>query len=106
MWSQFRDMSIKNLKEVYRVIRFLFLIAINHNLFIQLFNIHYDEYQFESQFGPRSRNIIEELDKLGYCQLRADGVREAVIPAQYNSLPRDARVVIQKSDGTTLYITR
>ena len=72
----------------------------------QLFNIHYDEYQFESQFSRKSREIIDELDRRGFCHLRDDGVREAVIPARYNSLARDAKLVVQKSDGTTLYLTR
>ena len=46
------------------------------------------------------------MNQRGYCEKRDDGVLEALIPAKYNSLPRDARVVIEKSDGTTLYITR
>ena len=75
-------------------------------ILLQLFHINYDEYQCESQFSRLSRDIIVELEQYGYCHLRDDGVREAVIPSQFNSLPRDARIVIQKSDGTTLYITR
>lgn len=71
-----------------------------------MFNIHFDEYQSESQFSKQAKEIIEQLDRLGFCKQRADGVLEVVIPAKYNSLPRDACVVVRKSDGTTLYITR
>jgi len=71
-----------------------------------LFNIHFDEYQSESQFSKQAKQIINQLNQLGYCKQRSDGVLEAIIPAQFNTLPRDACVVIQKSDGTTLYITR
>ena len=73
---------------------------------LQLFNISFDEYQSESQFQQRAHQVIEQLRQLGYSQTRADGVQEAIIPAQFNTLSREARVVIQKSDGTTLYITR
>lgn len=73
---------------------------------LQLFNIHYDEYQSESQFSKQGQEIINQLTQLGYCKQRSDGVLETIIPAKYNTLPRDACVVIQKSDGTTLYITR
>ncbi|UJR21269.1 hypothetical protein I4U23_024363 [Adineta vaga] len=89
LWKTFREMSIVNLKEIY-----------------QLFNIHFDEYQSESQFHQQANEIIRQLDQLGFCQQRSDGVLEVKIPAKYNSLPRDARMVIRKSDGTTLYITR
>ena len=106
LWNQFRSMSIENLKEVYRVKSKIFEKVFLQIFQFQLFNIRYDEYQFESQFSQKSREIIEQLNQLGYCHLRDDGVREAVIPARYNSLARDARVVVQKSDGTTLYITR
>ena len=50
--------------------------------------------------------MIAQLDQLGYCKQRSDGVLEVIIPAKYNSLPRDACVVVQKSDGTTLYLSR
>jgi arginyl-tRNA synthetase len=72
----------------------------------QLFGIHFDEYQSESQFSKQAISIVDQLCQLGFCKQRSDGAWEATIPAQYNTLPRDARVIIQKSDGTTLYITR
>jgi arginyl-tRNA synthetase len=76
------------------------------SLFIfQSFDIQFDEYQSESQFSRQAQDIIDQLDRCGFSQTRADGVHEAVIPSQYNSLARDARIVIRKSDGTTLYIT-
>ncbi|CAF0844032.1 unnamed protein product [Adineta ricciae] len=89
LWKTFREMSISNLKEVYK-----------------LFNIHFDEYQSESQYYQQAKEVIKQLRELGYGHQRSDGVLEMIIPAKYNSLPRDARVVVQKSDGTTLYITR
>ncbi|CAM4769536.1 unnamed protein product [Rotaria magnacalcarata] len=89
LWKNFRELSIDNLKQVY-----------------QLFGIHFDEYQSESQFSKQAKEIIDKLGQLGYCKKRDDGVLEATIPSKYNSLPRDACVVVQKSDGTTLYITR
>ena len=75
-------------------------------MIVQLFNIHFDEYQAESQYSKQAQQIVEQLDQLGYCQAREDGVLEVLIPARYNTLSRDARIVIRKSDGTTLYITR
>ncbi|CAF1272649.1 unnamed protein product [Adineta steineri] len=89
LWKTFREMSINNLKQVY-----------------QLFNIQFDEYHSESQFSKQGKEIVQQLCQLGLCKQRSDGVWEAIIPAKYNSLPRDACVVVQKSDGTTLYITR
>ena len=71
-----------------------------------MFNIHFDEYQSESQYYQQAKEVIDQLRELGYGHQRSDGVLEMIIPAKYNSLPRDARVVVQKSDGTTLYITR
>jgi arginyl-tRNA synthetase len=73
---------------------------------LQLFNIHFDEYQSESQFSKQAKEIINQLTQLGYCKQRSDGVLETIIPAKYNTLLRDACVIVQKSDGTTLYITR
>ncbi|CAF0991269.1 unnamed protein product [Rotaria sordida] len=89
LWKKFRKMSIDNLKQMY-----------------QLFDIQFDEYQSESQFSKQSKEIIDKLWQLGYCKQRNDGVLETIIPSKYNSLSRDACIVIQKSDGTTLYITR
>ena len=106
LWKTFREMSINNLNQVYEVC-FTFLFIINVNLYnIQLFNIHFDEYQSESQFSTQAQQIVHQLCQLGYCKQRSDGVWETTIPAQYNSLPRDASIIVQKSDGTTLYITR
>ncbi len=108
LWKKFREMSIENLKQVYQVnenFPFFCIYSFFYS-FVQLFNIHYDEYQSESQFSKQAKQIIHQLDQLGYCQQRADGVLEAIIPAQYNTLSRDACIVVRKSDGTTLYITR
>ncbi|CAF0888989.1 unnamed protein product [Rotaria sp. Silwood1] len=89
LWKKFRELTIDNLKQIY-----------------QLFDIRFDEYQSESQFSKQSKEIIEKLCQLGYCKKRSNGVLEANIPAKYNSLPRDACFIVQKSDGTSLYITR
>jgi arginyl-tRNA synthetase len=106
LWQNFREMSIDNLNQVYKV-KFCFVFLIDFTLYnIQLFNIHFDEYQSESQFSNQAKEIVHQLCELGYCKQRSNGVWEATIPAQYNSLPRDACFIIQKSDGTTLYITR
>ncbi|CAF2411510.1 unnamed protein product [Rotaria sp. Silwood2] len=89
LWKRFRELSIDNLKQIY-----------------QLFNIQFDEYQSESQFSEKSKELMDQLCQRGYCKRRSDGVLEAIIPSQYNSLPRDAYVIVRKSDGTSLYITR
>ena len=82
------------------------MIEIYFDTIFQLFNIHFDEYQSESQFSNQAKQIIDQLCQLDYCKQRTDGVLEAIIPSKYNTLPRDVCVVIRKSDGTTLYITR
>ncbi|CAF0757205.1 unnamed protein product [Didymodactylos carnosus] len=89
LWNDFRTLSIANLESIYKT-----------------FDIEFDEYQSESQYRLEAKNIIKQLSILGLCQKRADGAMEVVIPAQYSSLNREARYVVQKSDGSTLYISR
>lgn len=82
----------------------------NHSLLFvesfQLFNIEFDEYQSESEFSVAAKEILRQLETFSLCEKRSDGVREVKIPPNSTDFPREIRFVVEKSDGTTLYISR
>ena len=83
LWRRFRDLSIAKYKEIYARL-----------------NVHFDIYSGESLYGEamkvqvadlKAKNIVQEEKGALICDL---------------SKHKLGTVVIEKRDGTTLYITR
>lgn len=83
LWSWFREVSLKEFNRVY-----------------DMFGIKFDSYAGESFYSDKMPFIIEELDDK--CLLKDSEGAKIVELAEYNMT--DA--LIQKSDGSTLYVTR
>ena len=83
LWRRFRDMSIEKYKQIYKRL-----------------NIEFDIYSGESQVTDAMNRAVDRLDK---DMLLVDSNGASVI----NLKPYDMGVsVVQKKDGTSLYITR
>ncbi|KAI8368287.1 uncharacterized protein BYT42DRAFT_539504 [Radiomyces spectabilis] len=83
LWRRFRDLSIVKYKEVYGRL-----------------NIHFDVYSGESQVGEGMERAMKVLESCGLLQ-ESEGAK--VIDLKKYKL---GTTVVQKSDGTTLYLTR
>lgn len=83
LWRRFRDLSIVKYREVYGRL-----------------NIHFDVYWGESQVGDGMQRAMEQLEKDGLIE-DSDGAK--VIDLEKYKL---GKTVVQKRDGTTLYLTR
>lgn len=83
LWRRFRDLSIVKYKEVYARL-----------------NIEFDVYSGESQVGEA---MNEALEKLKSCNLLSDSEGAKILDLEKYKL---GKTVVQKKDGTTLYLTR
>ncbi|PVU85602.1 hypothetical protein BB560_006974 [Smittium megazygosporum] len=83
IWKRFRDLSIKKYIETYEKL-----------------NIHFDVYSGESQIGP---GMVK-----GEQLLKEKGITENIDGAIVLNLEKYklGKAIIQKRDGTTLYLTR
>jgi arginyl-tRNA synthetase len=79
MWSRFRELSIERYKKLYKKL-----------------NIEFDVYEGESMYNRMGREIVEECP---FAKTDEDGSRVLDLGDMGN-------VLVMKSDGTTLYITR
>ncbi|OAG29547.1 arginyl-tRNA synthetase [Nematocida displodere] len=79
LWKEFRDLSIVKYEELY------------HEM-----NIHFDVYSGESFYGDKSRAFIEEKPYATKCE-------DGSIIADLGAL---GKVVLIKSNGSSLYMTR
>eukprot|EP01091_Cochliopodium_minus_P018712 TRINITY_DN7663_c0_g1_i1.p1 TRINITY_DN7663_c0_g1~~TRINITY_DN7663_c0_g1_i1.p1 ORF type:complete len:535 (-),score=175.42 TRINITY_DN7663_c0_g1_i1:94-1698(-) len=84
LWQKFRDMSIEEYKRIYGRL-----------------NIEFDVYSGESQFSEGMKEELKNLDKLNLMKKTDNGAN--VIDLQKFKL---GITVVQKKDGSTLYITR
>ncbi|KAI4290769.1 arginyl-tRNA synthetase [Pancytospora philotis] len=78
-WRRFRELSIKKYEELYSKL-----------------NIKFDVYSGESKYSDKARDFVKETEQ---CKQDPDG--SYVIDCK-----SAGKVLIQKSDGTTLYMTR
>lgn len=83
LWQWFRDESLKEFSRVY-----------------DMLGITYDSYAGESFYSDKMPRFIKELDEKGLME-EDDGARLVRLD-EYGLTP----ALIQKSDGSTLYITR
>jgi len=82
LWSWFREVSLQDYMLVY-----------------ELLNVHFDSYDGEAFYNDKMQPVIDELSAKGLLK-EDDG---AMIVDLGESMPP---ALIQKSDGSTLYITR
>ena len=83
LWRRFRDLSIAKYKEVYARL-----------------NVHFDVYSGESLYGEAMKEQVTDMQAKGLLQ-ENEGAKICDLK-QYKL----GTVVIEKRDGTTLYITR
>ncbi|KAJ1968859.1 arginyl-tRNA synthetase [Dispira parvispora] len=84
LWQEFRDMSIVKYKETYTRL-----------------NINFDVYSGESQVTYGMQRALESLDEKGLIK-ESEGARIIDLDEKYKL----GKAVLQKKDGTTLYLTR
>jgi arginyl-tRNA synthetase len=82
LWRKFTKLSWKEFKGIYR-----------------LLNAEFDNYDGESKYTEGGKKIIEVLKKEGLVKKGDDGA----LVMEFEGLPT---TIIQKKDGTTLYLTR
>ncbi|KAL2315872.1 putative arginine--tRNA ligase, cytoplasmic [Schizosaccharomyces pombe] len=86
VWARFRDLSITKLKDTY-----------------DRLNIHYDEYDGESQVSLELMNkMVDELRSLNFIE--EDGGALLIDLSKHDK--KLGKAIVQKRDGTTLYLTR
>ncbi|KAI8364396.1 hypothetical protein BD560DRAFT_373139 [Blakeslea trispora] len=83
LWRRFRDLSIVKYREIYARL-----------------NIHFDVYSGESQVGE---GMAKALQMLEACNLLEESEGARIINMEKYNL---GSAVVQKRDGTTLYLTR
>ncbi|WMJ76542.1 MULTISPECIES: arginine--tRNA ligase [unclassified Sedimentibacter] len=83
LWTWFREVSLKEFNRVYNML-----------------NIKFDSYAGESFYSDKMQAVLDELEEKG---LLKDSEGAKIVELQQYGLT-DA--VIQKSDGSTLYVTR
>ncbi|CAF0949121.1 unnamed protein product [Brachionus calyciflorus] len=85
MWNLFKDLSIKELVSVYK------------NL-----NIKFDVYESESEYYEKAKQKVQQLLKIGLAEQLEDGA----VQAKLSTSGSVKKFILQKSDNSTLYITR
>jgi len=83
LWRLFKNLSLKEFKGIYK------------NL-----GVKFDVYEGESDYNRRAKKVIEELKKKNLLK-KSEGA--LIIDLEKYGL---GKAVIEKSDGTTLYMTR
>ncbi|XP_035221485.1 probable arginine--tRNA ligase, mitochondrial isoform X2 [Stegodyphus dumicola] len=86
LWSKLRDLSLKEMKATY------------HRL-----NINFDVFHGESMYAENVKEIFDELQKKNLVTCDENGCIEIVVPKQNGE---QETVVLRKSDGTSLYLSR
>ena len=84
MWRKFRDMSIEEYKRVYKRL-----------------NVEFDIYSGESQYSEGMKTELEKMNNLKLLTKAENGAN--IVDLNKNKL---GVTVVQKKDGSTLYITR
>ena len=81
-WKAIRDVTVSELEKVYKRL-----------------GVTFDHYHGESMYGhEHSHKVLEMLNDLGLLKVLEDGRKVVDV--------KDRQVVVSKSDGATLYITR
>ncbi|GAB6030976.1 hypothetical protein CHUAL_007799 [Chamberlinius hualienensis] len=85
LWKRFREISQEELNRTY-----------------EEFGIHFDVYEGESHYAEKAKTACDELQDNGLCHLDQDGG----LIYEFNHPSGLRKIVLRKSDGTNLYITR
>ncbi|KAM3173708.1 hypothetical protein ACTXT7_012027 [Hymenolepis weldensis] len=83
LWCKFRELSLKELQYLYARM-----------------NVHFDYYEYESDFVPAAKALVERLIRQRIGRREEDGSVSA------RSFEPGKRVTLLKNDGGTLYLTR
>ncbi|KFM81851.1 putative arginine--tRNA ligase, mitochondrial, partial [Stegodyphus mimosarum] len=86
LWRKLRDLSLKEMKATY------------HRL-----NINFDAIHSESMYAENVKEIFDDLQKKKLVTCDENGCIEIVVPKQNGE---QETVVLRKSDGTSLYLSR
>ncbi|CAC5403706.1 RARS [Mytilus coruscus] len=86
LWKHFRDLSIEKYREVY-----------------ERLNIKFTDYEGESMYSKKSLELIEELKQRDLLHID-DTTGKGYIDIE--EAEDNIKAVVQKSDGSTLYLTR
>ncbi|CAG2214393.1 RARS [Mytilus edulis] len=86
LWKHFRDISIEKYREVY-----------------ERLNIKFTDYEGESMYSKKSLELIEELKQRDLLHID-DTTGKGYIDIEDEK--DNIKAVVQKSDGSTLYLTR
>ncbi|GAB1609894.1 probable arginine--tRNA ligase, mitochondrial [Argonauta hians] len=86
LWNRFRELSIKEYEKIYKRL-----------------NIHFSEIHTESMYSESAILLLQHLKQSGLLQYNEDEGTEYVEISRRN---QKSKVVMCKSDGTTLYLTR
>lgn len=87
MWELFKNLSVKDLKEVYGKL-----------------DINFDLYEYESQYYVDAKNVVAKLLEHGVAQLIENNAVQVKVKNSQNN--KDLKYIIQKQDGSSLYISR
>ncbi len=82
LWKKFTKLSLKEFKRIYKIL-----------------NAEFDNYDGESKYSDMGKDIIEKLKKKKLAKKGEDG-------AWIVNFDNLSTTIIQKKDGTTLYLTR
>lgn len=82
LWKNFRDLSLKEFDKFYKIL-----------------GIKFDVVSGESPYRKRAQEVLKELKEKGIAQ---ESQKAWIVPFEKYGSP----LIVQKSDGTTLYSTR
>ena len=89
MWDLFKNLSIKELVSVYEKL-----------------NIKYDIYESESQYYVLAKEYVNQLLNRGIARTLDNKAIEVSFTTLKNDKKENIKYILQKKDGSTLYITR
>ncbi len=83
LWKLFRNLSLREFKELYKKL-----------------NIKFDDFEGESKYDKKAKKLLEELKKK---ELVKKSKGAFIVDLEKDGLKK---LILEKSDGTTLYATR
>jgi arginyl-tRNA synthetase len=88
-WRQIRDISLSELKQSYNRL-----------------GVEFDVFEYESDYVADARHIVARMQSLGLAKAQDAGQNQSYLATTVLKNAKLIDVPIQKSDGSTLYITR
>jgi len=84
-WNHLKQLSMEELRRSYSIL-----------------GVRFDAFEFESDFADYSKEIVKQMDQCKFTRTLEDGVKVAQIVKNNKMI----EVPVQKSDGTSLYVSR